>query len=332
VIELRGLTKIYAQGGQELTALNNVSLLVPAGEIFGVLGQSGAGKSTLIRCVNLLERPTAGQVLVDGHDLMGLSPEQLRQERQKIGMIFQHFHLFSARTVAGNVAYPLEVAGWPRKRIAERVAELLDLVGLNDKAAAYPAQLSGGQKQRVGIARALAPGPKILLSDEATSALDPETTRSVLGLMKEINQKLNLTILLITHQMDVVKQICTSAAVLENGRLVEQGKVVDLIGQPGSRLHELFYEPFQTADWTGHTGATLVALTFVGEKTEQPVISTMARRFGVDANLIEGAVERVGATRVGRMLLELMGEPVAVHSALAYLQEQGLKPEVLSRG
>ena len=326
MIELRGLTKRYG----ELTALADVSLTVAPGEIFGVLGQSGAGKSTLIRCVNLLERPTQGDVLVGGKNLMDLSPEELRQERQRIGMIFQHFHLFSSRTVEANVAYPLEVAGRPARQIRERVAELLALVDLTDKAKVYPSQLSGGQKQRVGIARALAAGPKILLSDEATSALDPETTRSVLDLLREINRELGLTILLITHQMDVVKEICDSVAILERGRLVEQGKVVDLIGTPGSRLHDLFYEPFHATAWNGHPGAKLVALTFVGDAAGQPIISTMARRYGVDANIIEGAVERVGTTRVGRLLLELTGDPAAVAGALAYLREQGLSPEVLS--
>lgn len=284
LIELRNLTKVYWQDGREIPALNGVSLSVAPGEIYGVLGQSGAGKSTLIRCVNLLERPSEGQVLVAGRDLLSLSPDQLRLERQKIGMIFQHFNLFASRTVAGNIAYPLAVAGWPGDRIRSRVNELLALVGLSDKAGAYPAQLSGGQKQRVGIARALAPGPQILLSDEATSALDPETTRSVLALLKEINQKLNLTILLITHQMEVVKEICDSAAILEGGNLVEQGKVIDLIARPGSRLHELFYEPFQAAAWTSHPDATLVAIAFVGNQADRPVITTMAREFGVDAN------------------------------------------------
>lgn len=332
VIVLQNLSKTYRQEVRAVEALRDVSLRVAPGEIYGVLGQSGAGKSTLIRCVNLLERPDCGRVVVDGQDLLSLAPAALRLERQKMGMIFQHFNLFQSRTVAGNIAYPLEVAGWSRDRIGQRVTELLALVGLSDKAGAYPSQLSGGQKQRVGIARALAPGPKVLLSDEATSALDPETTRSVLDLLKEINAKLNLTILLITHQMDVVKEICDSVAILERGLLVEQGRVVDLIATPGSRLHELFYEPFQTAAWAPSPGATLVAVSFVGESAGKPIITSMARRFGIDANLIEGAVERVGETRVGRMLLELSGPSEALAGALTFLQEQGLTPEVMHRG
>jgi len=332
VIELQHLYKTYNQEGREVRALQDVSLRVKPGEIYGVLGQSGAGKSTLIRCVNLLERPDKGKVVVDGKDLLSLPPAELRRERQKMGMIFQHFNLFQSRTVFGNIAYPLEVAGWKKGRIKERVDELLSLVGLSDMARAYPSQLSGGQKQRVGIARALALGPKILLSDEATSALDPEITRSVLELLKKINQELKLTILLITHQMDVVREICDSVAILESGRLVEEGRVVDLIAQPGSRLHELFYEPFQTAAWDPTPGATLVAVSFVGESAQRPIITSMARRFDVNANIIEGAIERVDGTRVGRLMLELSGPPEAVSGALSYLQEQGLTPEVLRHG
>ncbi|NMO16643.1 ATP-binding cassette domain-containing protein [Pyxidicoccus fallax] len=328
MIELRGVSKVYGRGEQAVTALRNVSLRVEYGEIFGVLGQSGAGKSTLIRCVNLLERPTGGEVRVDGKDMLSLSPAALREARQGIGMIFQHFNLFNSRTVAGNVAWPLEVAGWPRERIQERVEELLALVGLADKARAYPAQLSGGQKQRVGIARALAPRPRILLSDEATSALDPETTRSVLGLLRDINQKLGLTILLITHQMEVVKSICDSVAVLEQGRVVEQGKAVDLIARPGTRLHELCYPTPAPVAGIAVPGGRRVELSLVGENSTQPILTTLARRFGVDAWLLEGSMERVGETRVGRLLFELTGPPEAVDGALGFLREQGLTPEV----
>jgi len=327
MIELRGVGKVYAQGGREVVALQDVSLRVEPGEVFGVLGQSGAGKSTLIRCVNLLERPTSGRVRVNGKELLEMKPEELRQARQGIGMIFQHFNLFSSQTVAGNVAYPLEVAGLPRERIRERVAELLALVGLSDKADVYPARLSGGQKQRVGIARALAPRPRILLSDEATSSLDPETTRSVLSLLRDINQRLGLTILLITHQMEVVKAICDSVAVLEKGRLVEQGKVADLLARPGTRLHELCYPPFVTGEAAVLRGGQRVELALAGEHSTRPILSTLARRFDVDAHLLEGSLERVGETRVGRLLFELTGAPDAVAQALAFLRQEGLTRE-----
>lgn len=329
VIELRNISKVYRQGERDVTALHDVSLRVAPGEVFGVLGPSGAGKSTLIRCVNLLERPTRGEVWVDGQDMLALGPRELRQARQGIGMIFQHFNLFSSQTVAGNIAYPLVIAGWSRDRIRERVEELLSLIGLSDKAHAYPAQLSGGQKQRVGIARALAPRPRVLLSDEATSALDPETTRSVLGLLRDINRRLGLTILLITHQMAVLKEICHAAAVLEQGRLVEQGRVVDLLARPGSRLHELCYAPFTADAAPSHPGGRRVTLSLAGERAAQPVITQMARRFGVDAHLLEGTLERVAGVPVGRLLIELTGRPEALEQALRYLREQGLCQERL---
>ncbi|WP_426733250.1 methionine ABC transporter ATP-binding protein [Myxococcus faecalis] len=327
MIELRGISKVYRQGGREVSALQDVTLRVDPGEVFGVLGQSGAGKSTLIRCVNLLERPTQGRVRVNGKEMLSLSPDELRQARQGIGMIFQHFNLFSSQTVAQNVAYPLEVAGLSREQIRERVAELLSLVGLSDKADVYPSRLSGGQKQRVGIARALAPRPRILLSDEATSSLDPETTRSVLSLLKDLNRQLGLTILLITHQMEVVKAICDSVAVLERGRLVEQGKVVELLSRPGTHLHELCYPPFATGEGSVLRGGRRVSLSLSGEHSTRPILSTLARRFDVDAHLLEGSLERVGEARVGRLLFELTGAPDAVSQALAFLREQGLTSE-----
>ncbi|WP_437793255.1 methionine ABC transporter ATP-binding protein [Sorangium sp. So ce693] len=322
MIELRDVSKVYRHGGREVTALEGVSLRVAPGEVFGVLGHSGAGKSTLIRCVNLLERPTAGEVKVEGRDMLALGPRELRQARQGIGMIFQHFNLFSAQTVAENIAYPLAIAGWPPGRIRERVEELLSLVNLSDKAWAYPAQLSGGQKQRVGIARALAPRPRVLLSDEATSALDPETTRAVLGLLRDINRQLGLTILLITHQTEVLKEICHSAAVLERGRVVEQGKVVDLLALPGARLSALCYPPFTAGSWPVRPGGRLVCLSLAGDAAAQPVLAVLARRFGVDATLLEGTLERVGGVPVGRLLVELTGAPEALEQALSHLREQ----------
>lgn len=234
MISLERLSKVYA--GEGHPALDNISLSVPDGAIYGILGRSGAGKSTLIRCLNLLERPTSGRIIMDGKDITRLSQRELRLHRQRTGMVFQHFNLLHARNVVDNIAVPLEIAGEPRAAREKRVSELLELVGLSDKAGAFPSQLSGGQKQRVGIARALAAHPTVLLCDEATSALDPETTASVLALLADINRKLGLTIVLITHQLEVVKAICDCAALLEKGRLIESGPLSDLLLDPHSRL------------------------------------------------------------------------------------------------
>lgn len=253
MIEIAGLSKTYAGTGRP--ALNNVSLSVPKGAIYGILGRSGAGKSTLIRCLNLLERPTTGRILINGSDITQLDKAGLREHRLRTGMIFQHFNLLHARTVADNVAVPLEIAGTPKALRQERVEELLWLVGLSDKAKAFPSQLSGGQKQRVGIARALAARPDVLLCDEATSALDPETTASVQSLLADINQKLKLTIVLITHELDVVKTLCDHAALLENGEVIESGKIADLLVAPWSKLRQaLLHDPQAERDFLARHG------------------------------------------------------------------------------
>ncbi|HEX2914824.1 MAG TPA: ATP-binding cassette domain-containing protein [Chloroflexia bacterium] len=324
MISLQNITKIYGQGDQAVVALDDVSLEVAEGEIFGVLGQSGAGKSTLIRCVNMLERPTKGRVIVDGQDMLALAGAELRKARQHTGMIFQHFNLLSSRTVAQNVELPLEVMGYNKPSRQVRAKELLKLVGLEDKATAYPAQLSGGQKQRVGIARALAGEPRVLLSDEATSALDPQTTRSILELLRDLNRRMGLTIMLITHEMSVVRQICQKVAVLNAGKLVEQGPVLDLAAQPGSLLSREFFPHFN-----GHVpqaGAAIATITFTGDVADQPVITTLARRFDVDANILSGSIEKVGERRIGQLQVELMGQQIG--PALAYIQELGLRVEV----
>lgn len=253
MIEIEGLSKTYAGTGRP--ALNNVSLSVPKGAIYGILGRSGAGKSTLIRCLNLLERPTSGRITINGSDITQLDKAGLREHRLRTGMIFQHFNLLHARTVADNVAVPLEIAGTPKALRQERVEELLWLVGLSDKAQAFPSQLSGGQKQRVGIARALAARPDVLLCDEATSALDPETTASVLELLADINQKLKLTIVLITHELEVVKTLCDHAALLENGDVIESGKIADLLVAPWSKLRQaLLHDPQAERDFLARHG------------------------------------------------------------------------------
>ncbi|HZW03008.1 MAG TPA: ATP-binding cassette domain-containing protein [Anaerolineaceae bacterium] len=292
--------------------------------MFGVLGPSGAGKSTLIRCVNLLERPTSGSVQVNGQEMTTLSPVELRKVRQRIGMIFQHFNLLTSRTVAENVAFPLEITGVPAAERARRVADLLALVGLSDKASAYPAQLSGGQKQRVGIARALATQPDILLCDEATSALDPQTTTAILDLLRDLNRRLGLTILLITHEMSVVKQICDRVAVIEQGRIVEQGPVVDLVTRADSLLSQAL---FPTGDIPPvRPGAVLVSATFVGSSAGQPILSNLVRTYAVDVNILGGSIQTIGGQRVGRLQIELAGSQVK--QALEHLKDQGLNVEI----
>ncbi|MGC5011013.1 methionine ABC transporter ATP-binding protein [Streptosporangium sp. DT93] len=316
MIHVSALRKVYGTG---VVALDGVDLDVREGEIFGVLGQSGAGKSTLLRCVNLLERPTGGTVTVDGQDLTVLGDTELREARQRIGMIHQHFALLSSRTVAANVAFPLEVGKVPRAERRTRVAELLDLVGLSDKAGAYPAQLSGGQKQRVGIARALAARPKVLLSDEATSALDPGTTQSILALLRRLNAELGLTIMLITHEMQVIKSVCDSAATMRDGKVLESGRVHDLIARPGSLLtREIFPLPEPAPSGS-------VTLTFAAGQAGEPVVSSLVRKFDVDVNILGGSLEELRGVSVGRLRIGLDGREIA--AALAYLRERGVLVE-----
>ncbi|MCY9782824.1 ATP-binding cassette domain-containing protein [Nocardiopsis sp. EMB25] len=313
-----GLHKAYRLNKHRVRALNGVDLRVEPGEIYGVVGQSGAGKSTLLRSVNLLERPDAGTVTVDDQELTALRGARLRAARRGIGMVHQHFALLSSRTVAGNVGFPLEVAGVDRARRRARVGELLELVGLGDKARAYPSQLSGGQKQRVGIARALASAPKVLLSDEATSALDPATTESILALLGRLRDELGLTILLITHEMDVIKRICDSAAIMENGEFRESGRVLDLIGTPGSLLARSLF-PIPEGG-----GPDTVVVTYP-RSFDEPLMSELTRRFDVDANIRGGGVERVAGQSVGRLSVDVRGARRA--EALTFLSERGLLVE-----
>ncbi|WEH42773.1 ATP-binding cassette domain-containing protein [Streptomyces sp. AM 2-1-1] len=332
MITTSGLTKVYQSRDREVTALDGVDLHVGTGEVFGVIGQSGAGKSSLIRCVNLLERPTSGTVTVAGQDLTALAGrgpragKELRAARSRIGMVFQHFNLLASRTVQGNVELPLEILGVPGRDRSRKALELLDLVGLADKAKAYPGQLSGGQKQRVGIARALAGDPKVLLSDEATSALDPETTRSILQLLRDLNQQLGLTILLITHEMDVVKAICDSAALMRRGRIVESGTVGELLATPGS---ELAHELFPVGGTASAPGRTVVDVTFHGDSTGRPVISQLSRTYDIDISILGAAMDTVGGKQIGRMRIELPGPFEDNVVPIGFLREQGLRAEVV---
>ncbi|MBU3825824.1 MAG: methionine ABC transporter ATP-binding protein MetN [Candidatus Oceanisphaera merdipullorum] len=340
MIKLININKRYGDGKQAVHAVRDINLTVNAGQIMGVIGESGAGKSTLIRCVNMLEAPTSGQVMVDGQDLTQLNHSQLPTARRKIGMIFQHFNLLSSRTVFANVALPLELAGMAKADIKLRVSELLELVGLSHRANAYPNALSGGQKQRVAIARALAPKPKVLLCDEATSALDPNTTQSILALLKDLNRKLGLTILLITHEMQVVKTICDRVAIISDGELIEEGEVAWFFANAKTELARRFitstinlsipedYQARLQAE-PSTDSLPLVRLGFSGETVDSPLISILSRELGVDVSILSADMEYVGGVKFGFMLAELEGAPAQTQAALAYLQDHKIQVEVL---
>ena len=333
LVRLQDLRKSYLRGRPP--ALDGISLDVLEGEIAGVIGRSGAGKSTLIRCVNLLERPDAGRVLVGGREMLALDRRGLAEARRGIGMVFQHFNLLSSRTVADNVALPLEIAGVPAAERRARVAELLALVGLTAHAGAYPARLSGGQKQRVGIARALASRPSLLLLDEATSALDPETTAEILGLVRELRARLGLTVLLITHEMGVVKSVCDRVAVLEAGRIIEQGRVFDVFTRPQAATTRRFVAevigdavPEGTLARLPPAGAgeqrRLLRVLFAGPSSTRAVISEASRRFALDLNIISGRVDEIGGEPFGLIAMAAYGNAGHVAQAVSWMRQIGL--------
>ena len=326
MITVEQVSKTYGAG--QAPALDQVSLSIPDGAIYGILGRSGAGKSTLLRCLNLLERPSSGRILLDGKDLTALSDVELRQQRQRSGMIFQGFNLLHSRNVFDNIAVPLEIARVSKEQRTRRVRELLDLVGLSDKALAFPSQLSGGQKQRVGIARALAARPAYLLSDEATSALDPDTTASILELLRDINRQLGLTIVLITHELDVVKSICDHAAALAHGRLVEAGPIAQLLGNPDSSLGRSLLPGYST---TLGSQSQALELSFFDHQLAAPVISDLMQQQGVQVNLLASGVESVGGRRVGRLRLSLGPDSTEpkLGRVLEFLKQRGVRVERL---
>lgn len=309
-------------------ALDDVSIEVGRGQVFGVVGQSGAGKSTLLRTVNALERPDSGSVTVDGVEISSLEGRALREARHRIGMVFQHFNLVANRTAVQNVEFALEASARSTGQNKRRAAlDMLDLVGLAHRADAFPAELSGGQRQRVGIARALASKPDVLLSDEATSALDPDTTRQILALIRRLSSELGLTVLLITHEMDVVKQICDGAALLEHGRVVEQGPLLDLVRTPGSRLaHDLF----PLGDAPELAGYGILDLTFAGGEAERPTIAMLARDLGLDVSILGATITTIAGEQAGRTRLAIPGDDGAVGRAETFLREHGVSVEVVS--
>lgn len=336
MIEIKNLTKTYFSKDREVKAVDNVSITIHDEEIFGIVGYSGAGKSSLLRCINLLERPTSGKITVDGVDLTKLDNKRLRQARLKIGMIFQHFNLVSQKTVAENIAFALKASKTPKDKIEKRVDELLDMVGLADKKDVYPGQLSGGQKQRVGIARALANNPKVLLCDEATSALDPTTTKSILNLLKKINKELNITIVIITHEMDVVKEICHRMAIMENGRIVEQGNVYDIFASPKEQLTKEFIQSVVSFDLPKATlrlvRGTLVKLLFRGEVAGEGVVSETLKKFQINGNFLHGSIEYIQERPLGIFIMELTGDQEEINKAIHYIEHRNAEVEVLNNG
>lgn len=341
MIELKNVSKTFKTNQKEVHAVKNVNITVDDGEIFGVIGYSGAGKSTLVRCINLLERPTEGQVIIENTDLTQLKEKELRAERQNIGMIFQQFNLLASRTAYQNVEFPLKNRGYSKEEIKEKVESLLDLVGIADKENTYPSQLSGGQKQRVAIARALATDPKILLCDEATSALDPQTTKSILKLLKEVNKKLGITIVIITHEMDVIKEICHRVAVMEDGYVVELNDVVSVFSNPQAQITKEFIS--STSSLTRiddlikeeasivqlKPGQQLWRLDFYGAETREALIAELALTFGINPSIIFANVEVISDTVLGSLIVLLSLTDDLEREVLNYLENKHIKVEVI---
>lgn len=344
VIRLEHVSKEFELKGNRFTAVSDVSLEIEKGDIFGIIGFSGAGKSTLVRCINLLEKPTKGKVFIGGEEITSLSPSRLRQKRKKIGMIFQGFHLYASRTVYKNVEFPLKGSGLSRNQRKEKVMKLLELVGLTDKKDEYPSNLSGGQKQRVAIARALACDPEILLSDESTSALDPKTTKSILNLLKKVNKELGITIVVITHEMQVVKDICNRVAVMSEGKVVEHGDVFQIFANPShkitrefvdgtsnlTRIHELIEENSKIVKL--QDGQAILRFRYLERNVSEALVSKLSREFSLDINIIFGNIELIGENPIGGLVSIVQGKREDIDGAIKYLQDKNVGVEVILDG
>ena len=326
LIEIQHLSKTFQTKDAEIRALDDIDLTIEQGDIFGIIGMSGAGKSTLVRCMNMLERPTKGTVLFDGKDLCGLSEQSLRRVRRSIGMIFQQFNLLMQRTALENVCFPLEIAGTNQPEAKKRAAELLDLVGLSDRAASYPTQLSGGQKQRVAIARALATNPKVLLCDEATSALDPTTTQSILSLLRDINTRLGITIVIITHEMSVIEKICNRVAVISESRIAETGPVADIFTKPRTAAARKFVYP-ETEGNTVGIGKHCMRIVFDGSSSYEPVLADMILTCKAPVNILFADTKDLGGKAFGQMVVQLPEDQSLAQKMLRYLRAKGLNAE-----
>ncbi|WP_297425787.1 methionine ABC transporter ATP-binding protein [uncultured Acinetobacter sp.] len=333
MIQFKNISKHYQLKGQTLTALKQINLDIPQGSIFGIIGYSGAGKSTLIRLINLLERPSEGQVIVNGHDLTALNAASLRQQRANIGMIFQHFNLMQTKTVAANIEMPMQLLGWSKAKRQQRLDELLAFIGLEHKRNAYPDELSGGQKQRVGIARALANHPKILLCDEATSALDPQTTQSVLQLLKKINQEQGITIVMVTHEMDVIESVCDHVAVMEQGQVIEMGSTLSIFSQPQHPTTQTFIQtvlqqhlPVKILNnLENQNHHSIYSLQFLGTSAQETVVQAVIKQFDLSLNILFANMTEIDGTVIGQMFVQLLGNEQIIQEAIAFLQARGVK-------
>lgn len=340
MIELKNIEKLYKTDNGVITAVKDVNLTIQQGEIFGIIGYSGAGKSTLIRLLNGLEKPSSGTVVVNGQEISSISGNKLRAARQKISMIFQHFNLLWSRTVEENISFPLEIAGVKKEDRAKRVKELIDLVGLSGREKSFPSQLSGGQKQRVGIARALANNPEVLLCDEATSALDPETTDQILELLLDINKRIGLTIVLITHEMHVIRKICHRVAVMEAGQIVEQGEVLQVFQNPQAPITKNFVMQVSGKKeakvsieqiLANYSTGKIVKLSFIGNKSEQPIISHLIKEFDVEVNIVHGSISQTAKGPLGTLIIQIDGADSKVEEALKHLDSIDIQTEVIDR-
>lgn len=337
MIKIENLSKVYETKNITVSALKDINLHIPKGEIFGIIGLSGAGKSTLVRMINRLEEPTSGSLYIDNVDITSLNSNGLRDIRKEIGMIFQHFNLLSSRNVFRNIAFPLEIDGFKKEKIEKRVYELLDLVGLSDKSKAYPSELSGGQKQRVAIARALANNPKILLCDEATSALDPKTTKSILGLLKDIKKQFNLTIVMITHQMEVIREICERVAIIEAGEIIEIGDVEEVFSNPKTEIGKSFIKEIKPSSkgelvFAKIPNSKVIKLSYLGETAKEPIVSDLIKKFNIDVNIIDGDINKLTTSLVGNLTIQIIGQREELESAFNWLERKDVALEVIYSG
>ncbi|AXY57087.1 methionine ABC transporter ATP-binding protein [Acinetobacter chinensis] len=335
MIEFKDISKHYELKGQTLRALDNINLTIPAGSIFGIIGYSGAGKSTLIRLINLLERPNSGQVIINQQDFTALNARSLRQERAGIGMIFQHFNLLQTKTVAANIEMPLKLLGVAKAEREKRLDELLEFIDLKHKKDAYPDELSGGQKQRVGIARALANHPKILLCDEATSALDPQTTKSVLELLKKINKEQGITIVMVTHEMDVIESVCDYVAVMEQGKVIETGTTLDIFSQPQHPTTKNFIQTVLQQqlpvsilnNLENQNHKSIYSLQFLGTSAQETVVQAAIKQFDISLNILFANMTEINGSVIGQMFIQLLGDPKIIKQTIAFFEQNGVKVE-----